>query len=69
MAGLWMWISSCLIVNIWLRHTWARLRLRTFWTIIVLIPILGWIFYAGFFRVPKATNINNQSSSYAVGGD
>ena len=51
-AILWGWISLSLILHIWLarrRVGWFR---KVIWSCIVLMPLLGWLFYGAFFSVP-----------------
>jgi hypothetical protein len=53
-AILWGWISLSLILHLWLarrqRQTgWIK---KVIWSCVLLIPVLGWLFYGGFFNMP-----------------
>ena len=48
-------ISASLITRLWTVHSSVSVRRKIFWSIALLVPLVGWIFYAGFFAPPAAT--------------
>jgi hypothetical protein len=46
-------ISALLIVNLWRTHPTDPLLKRVFWTLVLCIPCIGWIFYGGMYQVPS----------------
>ena len=51
-----MIFSLRLALGLWLlpRHKETRVSKRVLWTIVVLIPFIGPMFYGGFYRIPKS---------------
>jgi len=49
------WISLSLIARMWLVHRRAGLLKKLFWSVALLVPPLGWIFYGAFFRPPSVS--------------
>jgi hypothetical protein len=55
--GFCLYISVCLILRIWIIHRRAGFLRKMVWSLIVLIPLFGWLAYGGCFR-PLETNSN-----------
>jgi hypothetical protein len=55
-AAVCLWISLSLMVRIWFLHRRARVTKKLIWSFIVVLPILGWLFYAAFFQIPEVTD-------------
>ncbi|MGI8956877.1 MAG: hypothetical protein ACR2II_08185 [Chthoniobacterales bacterium] len=51
---LCVWGSLGFIVRIWFAHREAGVSRKLVWSIIVLIPIFGWLAYGAFFRSSSA---------------
>ena len=52
-AICWL-ISLYLVVRLWLTRRADPIGRKVIWSIILLLmPVLGWIFYAGFYEAPK----------------
>ena len=51
-AAFCIWVSGAIIIRIWTVHRRASVLKKAIWTIVALIPLFGWIFYGGLFRVP-----------------
>lgn len=49
-GGAFLLISLYFIRNIWADHT--PLPRKLLWTLIVLIPLFGWLAYGGLYRLP-----------------
>ena len=58
-------ISIAAILRLWIVHRRTSLHEKIIWSFFLLFPVLGWIFYAGFFRVPdySATPLLNEYTS------
>ena len=52
-----VWVSGCLIILMWYRHSGASFAKKLMWSVVLLIPLIGWILYGGFFKVPHPTDI------------
>jgi len=47
-------VSGALILHLWTVHRTDSLLRRLFWSLVLLIPLYGWVFYGGFYRAPGA---------------
>lgn len=56
------WISLILIGCIWIKHRNVSVISRIFWSLVVLIPALGWMLYLGLFRPPSRTGYETPDS-------
>ena len=45
-------VSSTLIIRMWYLYRRASFLKKGLWTIGLLVPFAGWIFYAAFFEMP-----------------
>jgi hypothetical protein len=52
LAGSCAWVSGALILRIWTVHRSASRTKKVFWTLAVLVPVIGWTFYGAFFQLP-----------------
>ena len=52
LSAIWAWVSSTLILRMWLVHRRASFMKKFFWSLILLVPFFGGMFYAGLFQVP-----------------
>ncbi len=50
-------ISLCLIANLWIRRRSDSLGRKLSWSIILLVPVIGWLFYAAFYHPPEASGV------------
>lgn len=48
-AGL---IGAALILSLWVRYPRDAVLKRFFWSLVLLVPVIGWIFYGGLYRSP-----------------
>jgi len=55
--GLCLYISFGLIGRLWLLHRIDKFSKKLFWSIVLLFPLLGWIFYGAFYQ-PLASGDN-----------
>jgi hypothetical protein len=53
-AGICAVVSLCLIARLWFLHRRARAISKIVWSIVLLIPVLGWLCFAAFYRPPEA---------------
>ena len=48
-AGL---ISAALILSLWVRHRRDTILKRLGWSLVLLVPVIGWVLYGGLYRPP-----------------
>jgi hypothetical protein len=69
-----VFVSLCLIARLWVVHRTDSILAKALWSIVLLIPLLGWIFYGGFYHppdasgVPASTEHSSNISGYGEGG-
>jgi hypothetical protein len=51
-------VNLCLIARLWVVHPRDSIARKIVWTLVLFVPLLGWIFYGAFYRPP----------AYAPGG-
>ncbi len=51
-----LWVSSCLILRMWFIHRRGAFRKKLIWSVILLLPLLGWLFYGAFFTMPDVSD-------------
>jgi len=54
--GIGLYLSLCLIARMWLKYRSDKLTKKLFWSIVLLIPLAGWLFYAAFYNPYKYDN-------------
>ena len=60
LCALWAWVSITLMIRLWLVHCHASFVKKFLWSIVLLVPVLGWMLYAGLFRLPRSRyTLNN----------
>jgi ABC-type amino acid transport system permease subunit len=52
-AAICAFVSLCLIARLWILHRRARAVSKIVWSIVLLIPVFGWLFFAAFYRLPE----------------
>jgi hypothetical protein len=63
LAAFCLWISACLIGRLWLVHKNAPFFKKLFWSIVLAVPLFGWIFCGGLFQQPDCTDTPLRSSA------
>jgi hypothetical protein len=53
-GGICVFVGLCLIARLWVLHRRTRAVSKIVWSIVLLIPVFGWLFFAAFFRPPEA---------------
>ncbi|MCA1601626.1 MAG: hypothetical protein LC776_08285 [Acidobacteria bacterium] len=64
--------SLCLIARLWIRGRRGGTLRKLAWSLVLLVPLVGWIFFAGFYRPPEADENEGHveyGGSAAGGGD
>jgi hypothetical protein len=56
LIGFYAWISLGLIATLWLKHRHEKLGRKIQWTLVILLPPIGWILYLGLFKPPGVTD-------------
>lgn len=49
----WIAVSATLIISLWRRHGDDRMIKKIMWTLILCLPVVGWIFYGGMYEPPS----------------
>ena len=47
----WAWVSLSLIARLWIVHRRETTMRKIFWSLMLLVPLAGWLFYGGMFRL------------------
>jgi uncharacterized membrane protein len=45
-------VSLCLITQLWLAHRSDSTLRKLLWSFVLIVPLVGWVFYGGFYRPP-----------------
>jgi membrane associated rhomboid family serine protease len=45
-------VSIYLILTLWIRHRRDGLLTRCLWSCVLLVPVIGWVFYGGLYQPP-----------------
>jgi hypothetical protein len=53
-AAIWAFVSLCLIARLWVLHRCDRVIGKLIWSLVLCIPLFGWIFFIAFYRPPEA---------------
>jgi uncharacterized membrane protein len=53
--ALCAWISLSMIVRMWLRYRSDSFLKKLGWTLVLCVPLFGWLFFCGFY-LPLAEN-------------
>ena len=51
-GGVYLCVSLALMTGLWKREGTAGKK--AFWSLTLLIPVLGWLFYLAFYKVPAS---------------
>jgi len=65
LLGIWAWISLSMIATLWIRHRHTTLPRKLIWTVILLVPAVGWVLYLGIFHTPPP----NKPGETCTGGN
>jgi uncharacterized membrane protein YgcG len=64
-----LWVSICLILQVWIIHRRAAFIKKLSWSVMLLIPGLGWLAYGALFRIPSANDASSIGFWDTTGGD
>ena len=45
-------ISAVLILSLWVRHRRDTVLKRLAWSLVLLVPVIGWVLFGGLYRPP-----------------
>jgi hypothetical protein len=48
-----LFVSLCLIARLWFTRRRDSALRKILWSIMLLVPLLGWLFYAAFYHAPE----------------
>jgi hypothetical protein len=73
LLALWAFVSLCMVARVWVLHRRERVLTKLVWSLILLLPLLGWLFFAAFYRPPEALDWtrhaeHGRDAPYAGGG-
>jgi hypothetical protein len=68
-----LWVSFSLIARLWLIHRQRSVIAKLLWSIVLLVPLFGWIAYGAFFAPPpvssnRAPTEHSRDAMYGGGG-
>jgi hypothetical protein len=68
-----VWISLSLIARLWFIHRQRSFMAKLIWSIVLLVPLFGWIAYGAFFAPPsvssnRAPTEHSRDAMYGGGG-
>ncbi|MDF1711614.1 MAG: hypothetical protein P1U90_05210 [Akkermansiaceae bacterium] len=66
--GFIVWLSLAMILRMWIKHREAHIIKKIFWTIILMVPIIGAVFYVAFFKRPGSHNLGGGDGGMPAGG-
>jgi len=46
-------VSACLIVHLWWKGQDCSAAAKLLWTIVLILPVIGWVFFACFHNPPS----------------
>jgi hypothetical protein len=65
-----IFLSLCLIARLWVIHAEDSVPRKLFWSILLLIPLIGWIGYGGFYHPPGYSSVPASTEHSAnISGD
>ena len=70
LCAIWAWVSITLVIRLWLVHRAASFAKKIFWSLMLMVPVFGWMSYGGFFQVPDRHDMPAPDSTPpGAGGD
>jgi hypothetical protein len=64
-----LWISLCLIARLWITQRSDALVRKFAWSIVLLVPLVGWLFYSAFYHPPARVDGAGVEHGLAAWGD
>jgi hypothetical protein len=52
-----LFVSLCLVARLWVVHAKDSVLRKLIWSFVLLIPLLGWICYGGFYHPPGYSSV------------
>jgi hypothetical protein len=73
LAAACVFVSLCLVARLWVVHRKASVLRKLVWSVLLFLPLIGWIFYGAFFHPPNISDnrapTENSRDAYAGLGD
>ena len=66
-VATYLTISIMLIINLWQKHPKDSAAKKLFWTFVLVIPIIGWIFYGGMYESPAKNQPDDKTQASGWG--
>ncbi len=54
LVAVWAFVSFCMITRLWVLHRRERVLRKLVWSLILFVPLFGWLFFAAFYQPPEA---------------
>ena len=54
--GFCLYVSVCLILRMWLKYRTDKVIKKLLWSVVLLMPLAGWVFYAGLYHNPYSSD-------------
>jgi hypothetical protein len=68
-AGICAFVSLSLIARLWVLHRRAPTMSKILWSIVLLLPVFGWLFFAAFYRAPASLSwTGTEEHGFTSGG-
>lgn len=68
LCAIWAWVSTTLVIRLWLVHRAASFTKKLLWSLMLLVPVFGWMCYAALFQSPDYHNTEAVETS-GIGTD
>lgn len=65
------WVACITVAALLLRHLWTRpdgsVRKRKLWSLVVCVPVIGWILYAVLYDPPRRNTVRARGGASGWG--
>ena len=59
----WALGSGTLIIGLWVKHRHDSGIKKLFWSVVLLFPVFGWLFYGAFYTPPSRNEFKAQGGA------
>ncbi len=63
-----MWISLSMILRLWLKYRHDSLFKKLGWSLVLCIPVFGWLFYGAFYTPLTENDVRAESNPNIMSG-
>ena len=47
LVAVWAFVTFCMVTRLWVLHRRERVLTKLVWSLILLVPLFGWLFFTG----------------------